>query len=46
MAQQDQQTRVCVGEGYAYHSLKQVLLANGNKYEVDSNYFFLFFFAW
>jgi hypothetical protein len=32
--------RVGVREGFAYNSLKVVLLANGNRYEVDSNAFF------
>jgi hypothetical protein len=41
MAQQGKQMRVGAREGFAYHSIKLVLLANGNKYEVDSNSFFL-----
>jgi hypothetical protein len=35
MAQQGKQTRVGACEGFAYRSVKLVLLANGNKYEVD-----------
>ncbi len=27
--------------GFAYHSVKQTLLANGNRYEVEFNTFFL-----
>jgi hypothetical protein len=41
MAQQGKQMRVGACEGFAYHSVKLVLLANGNGYEVDSNTFFL-----
>jgi hypothetical protein len=41
MAQQDEQMRVAAHDGFAYHSVKQVLLANGNSYEVDSNTLFL-----
>ncbi len=38
MAQQGKQMRrVGAREGFAYHSVKLVLLANGDKYEVDSN---------
>ncbi len=33
--------RVGACEGFAYHSVKLVVLANGNSYEVDSNTFFL-----
>jgi hypothetical protein len=40
MAQQGKQMRVGVREGFAYHSVKLVLLANGNRYEFDSNRFF------
>ncbi len=40
MAQQGKQMRVGACEGFAYHPLKLVLLANGNRYEVDSNTFF------
>jgi hypothetical protein len=32
MAQQGKQMRVGACEGFAYHSLKVVLLANGNRY--------------
>jgi hypothetical protein len=39
MAQQGKQVRVGASEGFAYHSVKLVLLANGNRYEVDSNTF-------
>jgi hypothetical protein len=41
MAQQDKQMRVGAREGFPYHSVKLVLLANGNRYEVDSNTLFL-----
>jgi hypothetical protein len=41
MAQQGKQIRVGARNGFAYHAVKLVLLANGNKYEVDSNAFFL-----
>jgi hypothetical protein len=41
MAQQGKQMRVGARKGFVYHSVKLVLLANGNKYEVDSNTFFL-----
>ncbi len=40
MAQRAKQMRVGSREGLAYHSVKVVLLANGNKYEIDSNMFF------
>jgi hypothetical protein len=40
MAQQSKQMRVGARKGFAYHSVKLVLLANGNRYEVDSNTFF------
>jgi hypothetical protein len=33
--------RVGAREGFALYSVKLVLLANGNRYEVDSNMFFL-----
>ncbi len=36
MAQQDKQMRAGVREGFAYHSVILVLLANSNRYEVDS----------
>jgi hypothetical protein len=41
MAQQGKQMRVGAREDFAYRSVKLVLLANGNRYEVDSNTFFL-----
>jgi hypothetical protein len=41
MAQQGKQMRVGAREGFAYLSVKLGLLANGNRYEVDSNTFFL-----
>jgi hypothetical protein len=37
MAQQGKQMRVGACEGFAYHSVKLVLLANSNRCEVDSN---------
>ncbi len=37
MAQQGKQMRVGTREGFAYQSVKLVLLADGNRYEVDSN---------
>jgi hypothetical protein len=37
MAQQGKQVRAGAGKSFAYHSVKLVLLANGNRYEVDSN---------
>ncbi len=40
-AQQGKQGRVGVCEGFACNSVKLVSLANGNRYEVDSNTFFL-----
>jgi hypothetical protein len=40
MAQQGEQMRVGALEGFAYHSIKLGLLANGNRYEVGSNVFF------
>ncbi len=36
MAQQGKQMRVGACEGFAHHSVKVVLLANGNRYKVDS----------
>jgi hypothetical protein len=36
MAQQGKQMKVGARKGFAYHSVKLVLLAKGNKYEVDS----------
>jgi hypothetical protein len=41
MAQQGKQMRVGAREGFACNSVKLVSLANGNRYEVDSNTFFL-----
>ncbi len=40
MAQQGEQMKVGAREGFAYHSVKLVLLAKGNRYGVDSNTFF------
>jgi hypothetical protein len=40
MAQQGKQMRVGAREGFAYDSVKLVLLANGNRYEVDSDKLF------
>jgi hypothetical protein len=37
MAQQGKQKRVGACEGFANHSVKLILLANGTSYEVDSN---------
>ncbi len=37
MAQQIKQMRVGACDGFAYHSIKLVLLANGNRCEVDHN---------
>ncbi len=43
MAEQGKQMmRVGAREGFAYHSLKLVLLANGNRYEVDMVFFTLY----
>jgi hypothetical protein len=39
MAQQGKQIRVGAREGFPYNSVKLVLLADGNKHEVDSNTF-------
>jgi hypothetical protein len=39
MAQQGTRMRVGVREGFAYHSVELVSVANGNKYEVDSKAF-------
>jgi hypothetical protein len=36
MAEQGKQMRVGAQEDFAYHSVKLVLLANGNSYEVQS----------
>ncbi len=41
MAQQGKQMRVGARKGFAYHSVKLVLVANCNRYEVDFNTFFL-----
>jgi hypothetical protein len=41
MAQQGKPMRVDARECSAYNSVKLVLLANGNKYGVESNTFFL-----
>jgi hypothetical protein len=35
MARQSEQLRVGACKGFAYHSIKLVLLANGNRFEVD-----------
>jgi hypothetical protein len=40
MAQQGKQMRVGARDGFAYHSVKLVLLANGDMNEVDSIRFF------
>jgi hypothetical protein len=39
MAQQGKQMILGAREGSAYHSVKLVLLANGNMYKVESNMF-------
>ncbi len=41
MAQQGKQMRVGAREGFAYYLVKLVLQANGIRYEVGSNTFFL-----
>jgi hypothetical protein len=41
MAQQGKQGRIGVRKGFPCNSVELVLLANGNRYEVDSNTFFL-----
>jgi hypothetical protein len=41
MAQQAKQGKVGAREGFPYNSVVLVLLANGNRYEVDSKTFFL-----
>jgi hypothetical protein len=41
MAQQGKQRRVGAREGFANHSVRLILLANGNRYAVDFNTFFL-----
>ncbi len=40
MSQQGKQMRVGAPEGFAFNAEKLVLLANGNRYEVDFNGFF------
>ncbi len=35
MAQQGKQLRVGAREGFSYHSVKLILLANGDRYDVD-----------
>jgi hypothetical protein len=35
MVQQGEQMKVGAREGFAYHAVKPVLLADGNRYEVD-----------
>jgi hypothetical protein len=40
MAQQGKQIKVGARKGFAYHSLKLVLMANDNRYEVDFNTLF------
>jgi hypothetical protein len=37
MAQQGKLMRVGAREGFAYHSVELLLLANSNRYEVESN---------
>jgi hypothetical protein len=44
MAHQGKQMRVGARGGFAYQSVRLVLLANGDRYEVDPNTFF--FFKW
>jgi hypothetical protein len=39
MAQRGKQMGVCARKGFAYNSVKLVLLANGKIHEVDSNTF-------
>jgi hypothetical protein len=41
MAQQGKQMRVGARKGFAYDSVKLVLLAKGNQYEVESNTLFI-----
>ncbi len=41
MAQQGKHIRVGAREGFVYHSVKLILLANIDRYEVNSNRFFL-----
>ncbi len=40
MAQQGKPMRVGAREGFVYHTVKLVLLANDNRYDVDSNTYF------
>jgi hypothetical protein len=40
MAQQGNHMRFGACEGFAYRSVKLVILANSNRYEVDSNMLF------
>jgi hypothetical protein len=42
MAQESKKVRVGVRQSFPYSSVKLVLLANGNRHEVDSNTFFFF----
>ncbi len=41
MTKQGKQMRVGARKGFVYQSVKLVLLANGDRYEVDSNTLFL-----
>ncbi len=41
MAQQGKQMRVGPQEGFAYHSVKLVLLSNSTRYEFDPDKYFL-----
>ncbi len=43
MTQQGKQMRVGVREGFPYHAVKLVLLANGTRYKVLSNSFILIY---
>jgi hypothetical protein len=40
MAQLGKEMRVGAREGFAYNSVKIVVLANGNRYEADTDTFF------
>jgi hypothetical protein len=40
MAQQGKPMRVGACKGFSHYSVKLALLADGNRYEVDSNTFF------
>jgi hypothetical protein len=40
LAQQGKQMRLGARKGFAYLSVKLVLLANNNSYEIDSNTFY------